>query len=186
MILPITTYGMPVLRKVAKEIDKDYEGLNDLIENMYETMYKADGVGLAAPQINKAIRIFVIDASPMAEDEPELEGFKKTFINANIEEKSGEVWSFNEGCLSIPGIREDVKRPEKIRISYYDENFDFHDETYDGIKARIIQHEYDHLDGIMFTDKVSPIKKRLLKGKLNAIVKGKFSCTYKVKVMTHA
>ncbi len=182
MILPITIYGNPVLRKVAEDIDKDYPNLRELIKNMFETMYSADGVGLAAPQIDKPIRLFVIDASPMAEDDPSLEGFKRVFINAHVVEEEGEIWSFNEGCLSIPGIREDVERPEKIRIQYYDENWEFHDEVLEGVKARIVQHEYDHLDGILFTDRIAPIRKKLLKNKLTAMAKGKFKADYKVKL----
>jgi peptide deformylase len=181
MILPITVYGNPVLRKVCTEIKKDDEGIQELIQNMFETMYAADGVGLAAPQIDRAIRLFVMDASPMAEDDPSLEGFKRVFINAKIISEEGKEWSFNEGCLSIPGIREDVIRPEKIHIQYYDENFEFHDEFLEGIKARIVQHEYDHIDGILFTDKIAPIRKRLIKGKLTAMSKGKVDADYKIK-----
>lgn len=186
MILPISTYGMPILRKVAKEIDKDYEGLQKFIDDLWETMYKSDGIGLAAPQVGRSIRIFVIDSAAVAEDEPDATVFKKEFINPKIVETNGDDWIFNEGCLSLPGIREDVKRPEKIRIQYYDRDFKFYDEEYDGVVARIIQHEYDHLQGVLFTDKVSPLRKRLLKGKLNAITKGKFTVNYKVKAMTHA
>ncbi|MCK5535665.1 MAG: peptide deformylase [Bacteroidales bacterium] len=181
MILPVTVYGNPVLRKKGVEIDKNYEGLQELIENMFETMHTADGVGLAAHQIDRAIRLFIIDANPMAEDDPSLFGFKKVFINAEILEKEGEVWSFNEGCLSVPGIREDVNRPEKIHIQYYDENWEFHDEILDGVRARIVQHEYDHIEGIMFTDKIAPIRKRMLKGKLTAMGKGKVEAAYRLK-----
>ncbi|NOZ46726.1 MAG: peptide deformylase [Chlorobi bacterium] len=180
MIFPVYAYGSSVLRKVAKNIEKDYAGLAEFIKNMFETMNSSDGVGLAAPQIGKSIRLFVVDASPLAEDEPELEGFKKVFINAHIVEQRGEEWEFNEGCLSIPGIREDIKRKPEITIQYYDENFNYKEEFFDGIKARIIQHEYDHLDGILFTDKVTPIKKRLLKNKLAAISKGKVDVKYKM------
>jgi len=182
MILPITIYGNPVLRKKTEKIDKDYPNLQELIANMFETMYAADGVGLAAPQIDKTIRLFIIDASPMAEDAPELEGFKRVFINPQIVEEEGKVWSFNEGCLSIPGIREDVNRHEKLRIKYYDENWEYKEEVLEGIKARVIQHEYDHLDGILFTDKIAPIRKRLLKNKLMSMSKGKFSADYRVKM----
>ncbi len=182
MILPITIYGNPVLRRVTDDIDKEYPNLQQLISDMYETMYSSDGVGLAAPQIDKSIRVFIIDASPMVEDDPTLEGFKRTFINAYIVEEEGELWSFNEGCLSIPGIREDVNRPEKITIQYYDEEWNFKEEVLEGVKARIIQHEYDHLDGILFTDKIAPIRKRLLKNKLTAMSKGKFKADYKVKI----
>jgi len=179
MILPITIYGHPVLRKVAKDIDKDYPGLEKFMADMWQTMYFADGVGLAAPQVGKSIRMFVLDASTFADEEPELEGFKKMFINAHITERNGEEWSMSEGCLSIPGLNEDVTRPETIRIEYYDENWEFHDEEYSGFAARVIQHEYDHLDGIMFTDHCSPLRKRLLKSKLTGISKGKFDAKYR-------
>ncbi len=174
MILPITIYGHPVLRKVAKDIDKDYPDLEKFMENMWQTMYFADGVGLAAPQVGRSIRMFVLDCSNFEDEEPELAGFKKMFINAQITERNGEEWSMSEGCLSIPGLNEDVTRPETIRIEYYDENWEFHDEEYSGFAARVIQHEYDHLDGIMFTDHCSPLRKRLLKSKLTGISKGKF------------
>lgn len=180
MILPITVYGNPVLRKVAEEIDEDYKDLDKLIENMFDTMYKAEGVGLAAPQINKSIRLMVIDATPFEEDEPDLKDFKKVFINPEILEFKGDKEAFNEGCLSLPGIREDVIRPTKIRINYLDENFVEHEEEWEGIKARIVQHEYDHLEGTLFVDRISPIKKRLLNGKLNAIAKGKTVPDYKI------
>tara|TARA_R110000868_G_scaffold190328_2_gene433969 strand:+ start:1066 stop:1656 length:591 start_codon:yes stop_codon:yes gene_type:complete len=188
MILPIIAYGDPVLRKVATDITKDYTNLETLIENMWETMYNASGVGLAAPQIGLAIRMFVIDTTPFSDDEdlsPEeqkaLNGFKKVFINAKIEEETGEEWSFNEGCLSIPDIREDVSRKETIKISYLDENFNQKSETYNGLLARVIQHEYDHIEGILFTDKLSSLKKRLLKGKLSNISKGKINADYRMR-----
>jgi len=179
MILPITIYGHPVLRKVAQDIDKNYPDLEKFKEDMWQTMYYSDGVGLAAPQVGRSIRMFVIDCSSFAEEEPELEGFKKMFINAQIVEREGEEWAMSEGCLSIPGLNEDVKRPETITIEYYDENWEFHTETYSGYAARVIQHEYDHLEGIMFTDHVAPIKKRLLRGKLASISKGKFKAKYR-------
>jgi peptide deformylase len=179
MIYPIVVYGHPVLRKVAVEITKDYPGLDQLIDDLFETMYFSEGLGLAAPQIGKSIRIFVIDGKPVAEDEPSLADFKKVFINAQITERCGELKPMNEGCLSIPNLREEVMRESHIRISYYDENWEPHNEVYDGYKARIIQHEYDHLDGILFTDKVSPLRRRLLKGKLTAISKGNFEADYK-------
>jgi peptide deformylase len=179
MIYPIVVYGHPVLRKVAEEIDKDYPGLNQLVSDLFETMYYSEGLGLAAPQIGKSIRIFVIDGEPAAEDEPSLADFKKVFINAHIIEKSGELMPMTEGCLSIPNLREEVLREARIRLTYYDENWEFHDEIHEGYKARIIQHEYDHLDGIMFTDKVNILKRRLLKGKLTAISKGKFEAEYR-------
>ena len=191
MILPVVAYGDPVLKKEGKEITKDFPKLNELIDNMFETMYEASGVGLAAPQIGESIRLFVIDASPFAEpdeedDEPDpraqgLEGLKKVFINPIIEEESGEEWGFNEGCLSIPKIREEVFRKEKITISYYDENWALKEEVYDGYAARIIQHEYDHIDGILFTDHLSPLKKRLLKNKLQNISKGDISIDYRMR-----
>ena len=183
MIYPVYVYGTSVLRKKAKEIDEDYEGLDKLIEDMFETMKHAEGVGLAAPQIGKSVRLFIVDAADIDEEDEEfVADFKKTFINPVILEESGEEWSFNEGCLSIPNVREDVSRQEKIRIQYYDPEWNFHDEEYDGIKARILQHEYDHLDGIMFVDKISPLRKRLLKGTLTAISKAKVDVDYKIKI----
>ena len=179
MTYPIVIYGHPMLRKIAAEINKDYPGLDQLIEDLFETMYHSEGMGLAAPQVGKSIRIFVIDGTPVAEDEPSLAGFKKAFVNANISERCGDMQPMNEGCLSIPGLREEVMRESHIRISYYDENWQYHDDVFDGYKARIIQHEYDHLEGILFTDKVSPLKRRLLKGKLTAISKGLFEADYK-------
>ena len=179
MIYPIVVYGHPVLRKVAEEIDKDYQGLSQLISDLFETMYFSEGLGLAAPQIGKSIRIFVIDGKPAAEDEPALAEFKKVFINAHITERTGEFQPMTEGCLSIPNLREEVSRESHIRINYYDENWEYHDEVHDGYKARIIQHEYDHLDGILFTDKLNPLRKRLIKSKLTAISKGRFEADYK-------
>ncbi|MBE9469473.1 MAG: peptide deformylase [Bacteroidetes bacterium] len=179
MIYPITIYGNPVLRKVGKDIDKNYKNLAQVVENMFETMYQSDGVGLAGPQANLSIKLFVIDASPMGEEDEKLKNFKKVFINAKITEETGEGWNFNEGCISVPGIREDVKRKPKIKLEYYDENFNFHDEYFEGIAARVIQHEYDHTQGVLFTDRLSPLKRRLLKGKLNTISKGKIKVSYK-------
>ena len=188
MILPIVAYGEPVLRKVAKDISKDYPKLKELITNMWDTMYNAHGVGLAAPQIGLPIRLFLVDTSPFADDEElsledqeALNGFKKVFINAKIEEETGEEWDFNEGCLSIPDIREDVKRKPEITINYLDEDFKSHSETYGGLLARVIQHEYDHIEGILFTDKLSSLKKRLLKSRLDKISKGKINVDYKMK-----
>ncbi len=184
MILPIIAYGDPVLRKVSKDIDQDYPNLKQLIDNMFETMYHARGVGLAAPQIGLDIRLFIVDASPFDnddEDKPSLKNFKKIFINAHITEESGKEWPFSEGCLSIPEIREDVNRLSKINITYLDENFVEHVESYDGILARIIQHEYDHIEGKLFIDKISPIKKRLIAKKLDAITKGLIKPDYKMK-----
>ena len=179
MTYPIVVYGHPILRRISEDIDKDYPGLNQIIDDLFETMYSSEGLGLAAPQIGKSIRIFVIDGKPLSDDEPELSDFRKVFINARITEKFGDLQIMNEGCLSIPNLREEVNRESHIRITYYDENWEFHDETYEGYKARIIQHEYDHLDGILFTDKVSPLRKRLLKSKLTAISKGKFEADYR-------
>ncbi|MCL7754337.1 peptide deformylase [Polaribacter sp. Z022] len=188
MILPIVAYGDPVLRKVAVEIDADYPGLETLIENMRETMYNASGVGLAAPQIGKAIRLFLIDASPFADDEElsdenrkALESFNKVFINAKILSEDGDEWAFNEGCLSIPDVREDVFRQPEITIEYQDENFVKHTETLNGLAARVFQHEYDHIDGILFTDKLSSLKKRLIKKKLENISKGKIRADYRMR-----
>lgn len=180
MILPITAYGHPTLKKVAKEIDKDYPELEKLVEDMYETMYETSGVGLAAPQVNLPIRLLVLDATPFADEIPEAEGFKKVMINPEIVEQEGKEWSFNEGCLSVPDIREEIVRKPNIRIQYYDENWKFYDETYDNVMARIIQHEYDHLEGIMFVDRVSSIRKVLLKRKLNDISTGNISVKYRM------
>lgn len=180
MIYPVTAYGTPLLRRKAVDIDKENKELPQIIENMFETMYKSDGIGLAAPQIGKSIRLFIIDASPMAEDDESLADFKKVFINPVIEEEWGEEWAFSEGCLSLPEIREDVKRLSDLEITYYDENWVKHTEEYNGIKARIIQHEYDHLEGKLFIDHVSTLKKRLLKGKLSAIEKGKVNVSYRM------
>lgn len=181
MILPIVAYGDPILKKEAEEIESDYPALKELLANMYETMYKAEGVGLAAPQIGKSIRIFIVDASPFEDEDPKLKGFKKTFINPIIVEEEGKDWGFNEGCLSIPGVREDVMRKPKITIEYMDENFDLIEEEYDGIAARIIQHEYDHIEGVLFTDKINPLKRRLLSTKLNNISKGNVKVPYRMK-----
>jgi len=188
MILPIVAYGDPVLRKVGKEIDKDYPNLKELIANMKETMYNASGVGLAAPQIGKAIRLFVIDASPFAEDKDlddeerkVLEGFNRVFINPTIVEEEGEEWVFNEGCLSIPDVREDVWRKPDITIEYQDENFETKTEKLSGLAARVFQHEYDHIEGVLFTDKLSSLKKRLIKKKLENISKGKINSDYRMR-----
>lgn len=188
MIIPIVAYGDPVLRKVAKDITSEYPNLEELISNMWDTMYNAHGVGLAAPQIGLAIRLFLVDTSPFADDEElteeeqnQLKGFKKVFINAKIEEETGNEWDFNEGCLSIPDIREDVKRKPEVTINYFDENFKEHTETFDGLLARVIQHEYDHIQGVLFTDKLSSLKKRLLKSRLDKISKGKINVDYKMR-----
>lgn len=184
MIYPIVIIGDPVLRKKAEDIDSKYPKLVELIEDMYTTMDNANGVGLAAPQIGKSIRLFVVDANPLAEDYPEenLDGFKKTFINAHIIERGGTDEKFEEGCLSIPGLRENILRKGEIRMKYQDENFNSYEETFSGIKSRIIQHEYDHIDGILFTDHLSPLKKSLIKSKLANISKGQFSASYKTRI----
>lgn len=188
MVVPIVAYGDPVLRKKAKNISADYPDLKELIDNMWDTMYGAYGVGLAAPQIGLPIRIFVVDAAPFAEDEDidnnereQLKNLKKVFINAEILEENGEEWGFNEGCLSIPEVREDIFRKEEITIKYYDENFNEHVETFSGLSARVIQHEYDHIEGILFTDKLSSLKKRLIKNKLSNISKGKIKIDYRMR-----
>ncbi len=183
MILPIYTFGQAVLRKEAENITKDYPELPQLIENMFETMYNAEGVGLAAPQIGLGIRLLVIDLVPFKEDNPELANFKKVMINAQIIEESEEENEYDEGCLSIPGITETVSRPEWIKVEYLDENFEVHTEEYDGFKARVIQHEVDHLDGILFTDLINPLRKQFIKTKLNKISKGKATCNYKIKAV---
>ena len=187
MILPIVAYGTPVLKKKGKDITPEYPAFEQLLENMWETMYEANGVGLAAPQVGIAIRLFIVDASPFADDDElteeeqkQLTGFKKVFINPQIEE-SGEEWAFNEGCLSIPDVREDVYRQEEIQIRYWDENFKEHTEQYTGLVARVIQHEFDHIEGVLITDKLSPLKKRLIKGKLNNIAKGNIDVDYKMR-----
>ncbi|MEA5459237.1 peptide deformylase [Arcicella sp. LKC2W] len=188
MIYPIVAYGDPVLRKVAVDIDKSFD-VKKLVEDMFETMYNAKGVGLAAPQIGLNIRMFVVDGRPFNEGEdleerdkdPSLVDFKKVFINAEILEEDGDDWGFEEGCLSIPDIREDVYRPEFVTIRYFDEDWVEHTEEYEGLAARIIQHEYDHIDGILFTDHLNPIKKRMLKNKLAKITKGRVDVDYKMK-----
>jgi peptide deformylase len=182
MILPIISYGDPILKKKTQEIGKSYPNLKELIDNMFETMYAAPGVGLAAPQIGLSVRLFIIDATGYSdEDNAELNGFKRIFINAHITEEEGEEWLFNEGCLSFPTLREDVMRKPKIHIKYVDENFEEKDEWFDGIAARIIQHEYDHTDGIVFIDRLSNLRKQLIKGKLNDIMTGNVEVAYKIK-----
>jgi len=190
MILPIIAYGHSVLREECLEIEEGQD-ISKLVSNMFETMYGSQGVGLAGPQIGESLRIFIVDASPFSEDDSksnaktkinaELKDFKKVFVNPIIEEESGNEWPFSEGCLSIPGIREDVERLNSIKISYFDENWNYFEESYDGIAARIIQHEYDHIEGILFTDHLNPLKRRLLKRKLNEISKGKVDVDYKMK-----
>jgi peptide deformylase len=183
MVYPIVVYGSPILRKMAKDIDRKFDGLATLIADMYDSMDKSDGMGLAAPQIGKSVRLFVVNGSSLAEDDPSMKDFKQAFINARLVEEDGEPWVFNEGCLSLPKIREDVIRKPRIRLQYYDENWQFHDEYFEGVKARIIQHEYDHVDGILFIDRISPIRKKMLKGKLNDITKCKVDVDYKIKVL---
>tara|TARA_B110001452_G_scaffold182717_1_gene153489 strand:+ start:581 stop:1171 length:591 start_codon:yes stop_codon:yes gene_type:complete len=188
MLLPIIAYGHPVLKRKAEVINKDYPKLLELINDMFETMYNANGVGIAAPQIGLSIRIFIVDTNPFSEDESlsdedrsELKSFKKTFINPEILDENGDEWSFEEGCLSIPNIRESVLRQESIKIQYFDENFNKHTESYNGLLARVIQHEYDHIEGILFTDKLSSFKKQLLKKKLLKISSGKLSFDYEMQ-----
>lgn len=182
MVLPVYIYGQPVLRKVAEKINPDYPELKELIDNMFETMYKADGIGLAAPQVGLSIRLLVIDASAAAdEDNPDLQDFKKAFINPEILELSGDEWAYNEGCLSLPDIREDVMRPAIVKVRYYDENFQMYEDVYDGLKARIFQHEYDHIEGKLFIDRINPIRRRMISGKLRAMTKGKVNPKYKIK-----
>lgn len=188
MILPIRAYGDPVLKKVAQDIEPGHPGLEQLIADMFETMYAANGVGLAAPQIGQSIRLFIVDASPFAEDEDgkpteeaHLKDFKKVFINPYIVEEEGEEWPFEEGCLSIPNIREEVFRQPKLVLQYQDENFKEHEESFEGFAARVIQHEHDHLDGILFTDHLSPLRRRLLQGKLRDISQGRTDAKYKMR-----
>tara|TARA_B100000767_G_scaffold146269_1_gene137857 strand:+ start:357 stop:947 length:591 start_codon:yes stop_codon:yes gene_type:complete len=188
MLLPIIAYGHPVLKRKAEVINKDYPKLLELINDMFETMYNANGVGIAAPQIGLSIRLFIVDTNPFSEDESlsdedrsELKSFKKTFINPEILDENGDEWSFEEGCLSIPNIRESVLRQESIKIQYFDENFNKHIESYNGLLARVIQHEYDHIEGILFTDKLSSFKKQLLKKKLLKISSGKLSFDYEMQ-----
>lgn len=188
MILPIVGYGDPILRKKCEDIDSNYEGINELIDNMIETMQNASGVGLAAPQIGLGIRLFVVDCSPFSEDDDLsveeqsfLRGFQRTFINAKITKEEGKEWSFNEGCLSIPGVRENVKRKPIVTIEYLDENFEPKTEVLDGYAARVVQHEYDHIEGVLFTDKLSGLKKKLNNKKLQNIIDGKIFTDYKMK-----
>lgn len=188
MILPIVAYGAAILRKPAMDITKEHEGFEQLLADMWETMYYSNGVGLAAPQINKDIRLFVVDSAQVFEHledgekgkYPDGPGIKKVFINAHAVAYDGEEWSYNEGCLSIPKIREDIMRPDSITLNYLDENFEPHTETFYGITGRIIQHEYDHTEGKLFIDYLKPLKKKMLKGKLNDISKGKTKVDYKM------
>lgn len=181
MIYPIVIYGSQVLRNKSVDITPDYPELKKLIEDMFLTLDEATGLGLAAPQIGKNIRLFVVDCSPFADEVPELADFRKVFINAEIYEHSEETDLFNEGCLSLPGLHEDVRRPVAIKMRYMDENFVEHDELFDGYPARVIQHEYDHLEGQVFTDRLSPLRRNLLKGKMTKLANGKYRCAYKTK-----
>lgn len=183
MLLPIIRFGSPILRKKCREITTEYPQLDSLLNDMWETMYEASGVGLAAPQINKDIRLFIIDTTPFLEDEDksDKEAIKKVFINPRIIKETGEEWLFNEGCLSIPDIREDILRKESITIEYLDEHFKKHTDNFDGLSARVIQHEYDHVNGILFTDKISPLRKRMIRGKLLDISKGRVKTDYKMR-----
>jgi len=181
MILPIYAYGQTVLKKEAEPIDPDFPELEELIDNMWETMYQAQGVGLAAPQIGRSIRLFVVDTIQLMEEGKEEEGIKQVFINAEKIEEAGEPWSYEEGCLSIPEVRGDVDRPPQLRLRYQDENFDTHERVFTGMNARVIQHEYDHIDGVLFTEHLKPIKRRLVRRKLDNIKKGKAKVEYKMK-----
>jgi len=180
MILPVVAFGHPVLRKKATEIGPDYPDLAGFLTDFWETMYQADGVGLAAPQVNRSIRLFVIDASPFVKDFPEAEGFKKVFINAEIYKEEGDEWVFNEGCLSFPGMREDITRKSVIWMRWLDEEFKPHDERFDGILARVIQHEYDHIEGILMVDRINSLKRVLLKRRLSDISAGNVDASYKM------
>lgn len=181
MILPIYLYGQAVLRKETEEITADYPELPKLLENMYETLVKSEGVGLAAPQVGLAIRLFIVDLRPLAEEDPQYKDYTKTFINPEIIEYSDETDTYEEGCLSIPGIHESVARSKKVLINYLDENFEEHEEWFDGFPARVVQHEYDHLEQKVFTDRINPIRKQLIKAKLTNVIKGRVYCDYKTK-----
>ena len=181
MVLPMYIFGQPVLRQVADEVEKDYPNLKELIKNMYETLRNSEGVGLAAPQVGLPIRLFIVDLDCISEDHPEFKGYLKTFINPEIVEVSQEQVSFEEGCLSVPGIHESVKRPKRVLLNYLDEDFNEHEEWFDEFPARVIQHENDHLDGKMFVDHLGPLRKQMLKSKLVAMTKNKFSASYKCK-----
>lgn len=185
MVLPVVAYGHPTLRKVSEEIDKDYPELEKFIADMFETMYSSDGIGLAAPQVNRSIRLFIVDGTPYADKMPELTDFKKVFYNPYILETSGKEVNMDEGCLSIPNIREDVVRKSEVVIEYYDENWELKEETYSGFAARVIQHEYDHLEGVLFTDKISALRKTLIRRKLQDITKGKVDVDYRMIFPKH-
>lgn len=183
MVLPIYAYGHPVLKKPAAPIDREFEGLEELLENMWETMYHASGVGLAAPQIGKSIRIFVVDTIQVSEEGEEEEGIKRVFINPQKIIETGDEYAYEEGCLSIPEIRADVHRKEKLKLQYLDENFEEHTEEFDGVNARVIQHEYDHLEGVLFVEKIDPLKRNLIRRKLDKIRKGKVKVNYSMRFM---
>ncbi len=182
MLLTIHVIGSKILRETAVDIDKSYPELRRLIDNMFETMDKSEGVGLAAPQVGSPINLFVVDTTPLAEDDPTLKDFRKVFINANIIEVSGDKYLYNEGCLSVPGYRDDVERHQKILIEYLDQDFNYYKEYYDGIKARVIQHEYDHIKGVLFVDRLSTLKKQIIRNKLKGIASGRFNVSYKTKI----
>lgn len=181
MIYPIVIYGSQVLRNRSVDIDSSYPDFKKLVEDMFLTLEEASGVGLAAPQIGKNIRLFVVDCTPWGDENPELSEYRRVFVNPEIYERSEETSLFEEGCLSLPGIHENVRRPVRVKMRYLDENFEPHDEEFDGLPARVIQHEYDHLEGEVFTDHLSPLRRNLLRGKIMNLVKGRFSCGYKVK-----
>ena len=181
MKLPIYAYGQPVLKKKAKPIDKDFPGFDTRLQNMWETMYHADGVGLAAPQIGKSIRLFLVDTVQMENEKSDHKGIKQAFINAEKIEETGNEWAYEEGCLSIPDVRGDVQRPERLRLRYLDENFKEHEEVFTGLNARVIQHEYDHIEGVLFLDHLKPLKRRLVKRKLDNIKKGKVRADYAMR-----
>ncbi|MDF1698145.1 MAG: peptide deformylase [Saprospiraceae bacterium] len=184
MILPVYAYGQPVLKRKAQEIDKDFGGLEDLIEDMWETMYHASGVGLAAPQIGLSIRMFLVDTIQAMDEGDEDKGIKKVFINAEMIEEQGDFWAYEEGCLSIPNIKADVERKKSIKIKYFDEHFNEFIEEYDGINARVIQHEYDHIEGKLFTEKLKPLKKKMINRKLEQIKKGKVKADYRLRFVS--
>ena len=183
MVYPIVVYGSSVLRQMTKEMDRDDPDLEQLIADMFETMYASDGMGLAAPQIGKSIRLFIMDLTALEDEDPSLKDFKKVFINAKIVEYEGEIWTMNEGCLSFPLLMEDVDRKNRIRIQYYDEHWKYHDECFEGLKARVVQHEYDHVNGALFVDLIPPLRKKMIKGKLNDITKCKVDVHYQIKLM---
>lgn len=181
MILPIYAYGNPVLKRRTEEIDSEYPDLHDLIKNMWDTMYNADGVGLAAPQVGRSVRLFIVDTEQLEKEEPDAPGIKKVFINAQIVEENGDNWTYEEGCLSIPNVRGDVERQSYIKIEFQDENFETYIEEFSGVNARVIQHEYDHIEGILFTEKLKPIKRSMVRRKLDQLRKGKASVDYPIK-----